>query len=151
MPQRRKPARLLLREDNGKKSWIIRDGGRSFRTGFGETEFDQAQERLAAYIAREYIPSNGRAALVYYITAASSIDYPIKIGFTTYAMNQRLSMFQVGNPNILICLATEIGSQDLERERHARFRHLHIRGEWFRRDPVLMAFIEGLAPQKIYA
>lgn len=151
MPHVRKPPRLLLRDEKGKKTWIIRDNGRSFRTGYEEPDIALAQTRLDQYVSGEYTPANTKTALVYYVTAAHSADYPIKIGFTAYAMNQRLSMFQVGNPNILVCLATEVGSQELERQRHARFGHLHIRGEWFRRDPALLQFIEMLNPHKIYA
>jgi hypothetical protein len=151
MPQPRKPARLLLREDNGRKVWIIRDNGRSFRTGFSEDEENFAKERLEQYLAGEYTPASAKFAHVYYITAANSDDYPVKIGFTSFSMTQRLSQLQAGNPNILACLATEVGSQDLERERHARFRNLHIRGEWFRRDARLMEFIRMIQPQEIYA
>ncbi|WP_408022678.1 GIY-YIG nuclease family protein [Stappia albiluteola] len=150
MPQHRKPPRLLLRNEKTGKTWIIRDNGRSFRTGFSEGEIDLAEERLAQYVAGEYTPSNTKIAYVYYVTAAHSVDYPIKIGFTAGAMSIRLTQFQLGNPNVLVCLATEIGSQALERDRHARFRHLHIRGEWFRRDPSLMGFIESIQPTEIY-
>lgn len=152
LPQRRKPPRLILHAQTGRrKTWCIRDNGRSFRTGFGEDELDLAKERLQQYCDGTYTPASGRPALVYYVTAAHSSDYPIKIGFTANSMAYRMVHMQMGNPNILVCLATEAGSQGLEQERHARFRHLHIRGEWFRRDPFLMQFIETIQPQQIYA
>jgi hypothetical protein len=140
-----------LREEHGKKRWVILDAGKSFRTGFTEEEIVSAEERLAQYVQGSYTPPRrSQQALVYYVTAAASDDYPIKIGFTALSMSRRLAQFQAGNPNILTCLATEVGSQAVELERHARFRHLHVRGEWFRREPALMAFISTLQPERVY-
>jgi hypothetical protein len=139
-----------LRNDPGGPTWIIRDNGRSFRTGCREEQRASAEDVLKQYVTGEYTPSNTKVAYIYYITAAHSAEYPIKIGFTTFAVNRRLLLIQVGNPNPLICLATEIGTQEMELDRHKRFAHLHIRGEWFRRDPGLMKFIDSLNPHKIY-
>lgn len=49
MPRRRSPARLYQRPDDG--AWIIRDGGRDRRTGYGPGEREEAEEALAAYLA----------------------------------------------------------------------------------------------------
>jgi hypothetical protein len=45
----------------------------------------------------------------------------------------------------LSLLATEPGSFQMERARHAQFAHLRAKGEWFRKGDDLMAHIEGLA------
>ena len=50
MPRRRKPARLYQRPDDG--SWIILDGGKQRRTGFGHGQHREAEDALAAYIAQ---------------------------------------------------------------------------------------------------
>jgi hypothetical protein len=35
------------------------------------------------------------------------------------------------------------GTKETEKELHARFEHLHIRGEWFHADGILLEFIES--------
>lgn len=74
-----------------------------------------------------------------------------RVYYNAFSMAQRMAQFQAAKPNVLVCLATEVESQDLERERQARFRHLHIRGEWFRRDITLMQFLETIQPHRIFA
>lgn len=49
MPRRRKPARLWQRPEDG--AWIILDGGKQKRTGFGHGQDREAEGALAAYIA----------------------------------------------------------------------------------------------------
>lgn len=150
MPRTRKPPRLFLRNENGRRTWVILDYGRSIRTGFREDQENEAKERLTEYLSGDFVPSGLGSALVYYVTAAGSDDYPVKIGFTALSMSKRLRQFQQGNPNALVCLATELGSFELERERHKRFWHLHLRSEWFRRDPLLMDFISSLRAVPVY-
>lgn len=48
MPRKRKPARLYQRKDDG--AWIIIDGGKHIRTGFGDGFHEQAEEALSRYI-----------------------------------------------------------------------------------------------------
>lgn len=65
MPQARKPPRLWLREEvsrrTGKitKSWCIKDGGRTIRTGCLEGQIEEAERVLAEYIASKYEPPRG--------------------------------------------------------------------------------------------
>ena len=54
----------------------------------------------------------------------------IKIGFTTN-LQGRLSDFQTYIPIGIELLGAIEGSADRERAVHAKFRHLHHRGEWF--------------------
>ncbi len=49
MPRKRKPARLFQRKDDG--AWLILDGGRQIRTGYGDGFRDEAEDALSAYIA----------------------------------------------------------------------------------------------------
>lgn len=149
MPQKRKPPRLFLRNDDGRKSWVILDAGRSFRTGFLEGDRDAAEARLREYIDGTYRP-NSTVHYIYYVSATNSAAYPVKIGYTSGAISLRMRTFQCGNPNILSCLATEVGTPELERKRHRQFRHLHIRGEWYERGADLMTLIESLQAARIY-
>ncbi|RUU80469.1 GIY-YIG nuclease family protein [Mesorhizobium sp. M7A.F.Ca.MR.362.00.0.0] len=150
MPRTRKPPRLFLRNEDGRKGWVILDYGRSIRTGFSEDDADKARERLEQYRDGTFIAPRTDNAIIYYVTCPHSNDYPVKIGYTALSMSQRLRQFQQGNPNVLVCLATEFGTLGVERERHKRWRHLHIRSEWFRRDPALMDFIQSLHSVRVY-
>jgi len=68
MPQKLKPPRLWLRTDTGTdgkpvSTWIIKDSGRSIRTGCGALQAAEANQRLAEYIAGKYeAPRGGRAS-----------------------------------------------------------------------------------------
>lgn len=57
MPQKRKPARLIFRNDTG--TWIIKDGDKRITTGCGEAEVEAAQQKLAEHIAANYRPERG--------------------------------------------------------------------------------------------
>lgn len=58
MPRKRKAPRLALRKDPKGSQWVIRDGSKYIRTGFSEAETEQAERRLAEYIADKYEPTN---------------------------------------------------------------------------------------------
>ena len=51
MPRKRKPARLFQRKDDG--AWLILDGGKQIRTGYGEGFHREAEEALAVYIRQK--------------------------------------------------------------------------------------------------
>ncbi|MBL6427749.1 MAG: site-specific integrase [Maritimibacter sp.] len=51
MPRQRKPARLFQRKDD--KAWVILDGGKQIRTGFGDGFRDEAEKALSDYIAQK--------------------------------------------------------------------------------------------------
>jgi Meiotically up-regulated gene 113 len=53
----------------------------------------------------------------------------------------RVRSLQTGASAELTVLAVLPGA-DREAELHQRFRHLHVRGEWFRPGPDLLAFVE---------
>lgn len=54
MPRQRSPARLYYRKDEGQ--WVIRDGTRQKRTGYGYRERKEAERCLASYIASKAPP-----------------------------------------------------------------------------------------------
>ncbi|HWK65349.1 MAG TPA: tyrosine-type recombinase/integrase [Rhizobiaceae bacterium] len=67
MPQARKPPRLWLRTENDgdgkqRQTWIIKDAGRNIRTGCLAHETEQAERKLAEYLAEKYEPPRGGRA-----------------------------------------------------------------------------------------
>jgi hypothetical protein len=78
---------------------------------------------------------------VYFIQEAH--DGLIKIGRCFGHPLYRLQNLQVGAPQILTLLADMPGGEH-EREIQAKFRHLHVRGEWHRPEPDLLAFIAAI-------
>ena len=80
-------------------------------------------------------------SFVYFVQCGD--DGPIKIGKSSGDMKRRLGELQVGNPVELRLLVSIPG--DVEQAMHMRFARQRIRGEWFRPDPVLLAFVAGVA------
>lgn len=76
---------------------------------------------------------------VYFIRAGD--DGPIKIGRAVYP-RRRMSELQVSHHETLTILAIMPGGEDVEASLHRQFASLSLRGEWFRADAVLLAFIE---------
>ncbi|WP_437309943.1 GIY-YIG nuclease family protein [Sorangium sp. So ce388] len=79
---------------------------------------------------------------IYFIQEAP--DGAIKIGYTGGDPFARLSALQTGNSKPLKLLAFAPGSSQHERGLHERFADLRLHGEWFRPDPRLLGFIEGM-------
>jgi hypothetical protein len=75
---------------------------------------------------------------VYFVEAG---DF-IKIGFTTN-WQQRIPTIQISSASPLTLLTLVQGGNDLEAALHNKFSHLRERGEWFRKAPELISFIEG--------
>jgi hypothetical protein len=65
----------------------------------------------------------------------------VKIG-RTVDVNKRLKTLQTGNSRGFNVLAAVPAHAVIESAIHARFKHLHEQGEWFRLDADLSAFIE---------
>ena len=76
------------------------------------------------------------SAFVYFVRAG---DF-IKIGWAR-DVDARVDALQVASPVELRLLGTVEGSYDVERLMHSRFAHLRARGEWFRAEPDLLAYI----------
>jgi hypothetical protein len=139
------PRLYLRKEKDGTKAWIIRDLNKDTRTGCREDDEFGAGLALEAYKMGEPIRTREDtiAGLVYFVTCTTSANYPIKIGWTKDMAKRMLGM-QSGNPNVLTALVTTPGTYRDERKLHSLFRHLHIRGEWFRRGEDLLRYMATL-------
>lgn len=83
--------------------------------------------------------------MIYFLQAEGG--GPIKIGYSENVKKRRKTL-QTASPKILRVLATTPGGEESERLLHERFRHLHIRGDWFRTSQDLREFIAGLPKNK---
>jgi hypothetical protein len=86
---------------------------------------------------------------VYAATSEDVPDYPVKIGKANNP-TARLRELQVGNPHKLYILAAWEDDQDIERLMHVLNRDHWIGGEWFRRNPKMMAALELLGGGKVW-
>lgn len=66
----------------------------------------------------------------------------IKIGWTVKAIKHRLIGHQTGSPDLLKVLKTVNGSRNYESHLHETFKHLAVRGEWFKPEEDLLRFIK---------
>lgn len=67
-------------------------------------------------------------------------DKAVKIGVSTNP-KQRFGELQVGSPYELILLGVINGTKETEQELHAKFDHLHLRGEWFKAHHELLDYV----------
>lgn len=88
-------------------------------------------------------PIEAPASTVVYFIKRRRSGGGIKIG-TAKDPWVRLNDLQIGSDVRLDLIATEPGSYKRERELHAQFQDLHIRGEWFRPGEALRNYIKGL-------
>ena len=65
----------------------------------------------------------------------------VKIGYAS-SVNKRISKLQIGSGRHLTLIGAVPGGRDVERFIHWQFRKHRIRGEWFRIEGALAAFIE---------
>jgi hypothetical protein len=78
---------------------------------------------------------------VYFITDGQYV----KIGFSGNVRG-RLHDLQVASPRkLIIAGVVPYGTKSLEQELHQQFKHLRIRGEWFKIAPELTEYIQWLA------
>lgn len=77
--------------------------------------------------------------MIYFI---KSTNY-VKIGFTNkYPLNNRVDLLQVGNPHKLKIIKVISGSINKEKYLHRKFNNFSVRGEWFRLNKEIRAFIK---------
>lgn len=146
------PPRLYLRPYKDRPSvWIIRDRQRMITTGFGESDQDLAQEVLDAYCqalqvrpGATTIPQVMRIKGWVYFVSCEVLNFPIKIGWTSNVA-PRLKSLQCALPYKVQLLAATRGSLEDETKFHVGFSQYRLEGEWFRRNPDLMALIERCA------
>lgn len=75
-----------------------------------------------------------------YFIQSDGPDGPIKIG-VSMSVKGRMRDLQVANPKPLRLIGKMPGSSRDERKIHRQFKHLHIRGEWFRPGNDLLIFV----------
>jgi hypothetical protein len=85
----------------------------------------------------EVRPGGGR---VYFL----AVDKFIKIGFSAGGTLGRVAQMQTGSPFEIVLIADVPGTEQAEQALHDKFKFLHERGEWFRRDAGLLAYIDWL-------
>lgn len=78
--------------------------------------------------------NRGHESLVYFVR----FDSRIKIGFTT---NLSLRLSAIPHDEVM---ATIPGGRLLEKRLHAKFRHLHVKGEWFSLGDDLLDYVDGI-------
>lgn len=83
-----------------------------------------------------------RAGFIYFIQ--ESILKNIKIGFTSAHPKKRLHNLAVANSQELNFLGFMLGDKPQEKRLHQRFKHLHVRNEWFEPGEDLLNFIDNL-------
>ena len=76
---------------------------------------------------------------VYFILGRNEM----KIGYTGGSMDNRMSSLQTGSSfPLLLMKVIPNGTMKDERRFHRRFKHLHIRGEWFHFQDDLRWFVQ---------
>lgn len=82
------------------------------------------------------------AGAVYFIRAVNGKG-PVKIGFSTNAKG-RLKTLQTSNHGELEIIAAIEGTHEDEHSLHAEFNALRLKGEWFKFEGKLKAYVESL-------
>jgi len=67
--------------------------------------------------------------VIYFVI--DKVNKAVKIGYTKWGAEERISSLQSGNPNELILIGVMSGDVNKETEIHQKFNHLRIRREWF--------------------
>lgn len=86
--------------------------------------------------------ANTTQGFVYFLTDGEAI----KIGFAKNPA-KRLADLQIAQSFELVMIATFSAPKYQERIVHNMFKHLHIRGEWFRIDSAITDYIDDLEEQ----
>ncbi len=79
--------------------------------------------------------------MVYLIV--DEIQKVCKIGYAE-APKKRIKQLQTANVNPLILKVTIYGDMNLESTIHNLFKHLRIRGEWFKYEPEILRYFEDI-------
>lgn len=78
---------------------------------------------------------------VYFIQAGE--NGPVKIGFTSGAVTNRLREIQTCNASECTTLRVLYGDKVDEKKLHKHFKHLNIRGEWFQFNTSMLSVTLG--------
>lgn len=101
-----------------------------------QAEIERSRD-VAERAAQERSKYEDAGVVVYFLAAGEDA---VKIG-TSRGLPKRLHSLASGSHLELRLLGTIPGDASVEKMLHGRFRHLHIRREWFRAAPELLAFI----------
>lgn len=123
-------------------TWVIRDRGKMTYTGAAEGDDARAKEALTEYLRIHHpvAPEPQRAPNTVYFATCDVPDFPIKIGISSSPV-WRLHKMQTSMPYDVVLLGVMPGDLSAEKMLHLDFRHLRLRGEWFRRDPSILEFV----------
>lgn len=80
-----------------------------------------------------------------YFVSGDEPESPIKIGFSSVGVAERIRSLQTGCAFRLRPLLVVEGTPDVEASFHALFAPQRMAGEWFKRSPELMAAINALS------
>lgn len=86
--------------------------------------------------------SSAKISRIYFIQSGSS--GPIKIGYSTSSVKDRLATLQTAHHEKLNLLATMEGARPLEQKIHSQFQSHRLEGEWFHPDPGILNFIDDI-------
>lgn len=86
----------------------------------------------------------GQVGWVYFVSGAGKGD-AVKIGWASKSVADRVAGLQIGSPVELRALASVVAMCAFERWCHRQFADDRLYGEWFRRTPRLLGFIDRLA------
>lgn len=124
------------------ESWIIIDRNRQISTGYAEDQRVDAESLLLKYIQDHPSPKD-KTTYIYFITADQP-DFPVKIG-KSETCKMRFSSLQVSLPyNIQVLAMIATRDPAFELRIHRQFRTSRVRGEWFKRTPELLVYIDHL-------
>jgi hypothetical protein len=92
-------------------------------------------------VAPDHLPRPilGVKAWIYFVRAGAA--GPVKIGFSLKPVAARIKTLQIAHHEELRVIGRMRGTFEDEQSLHRRFAHLHIRGEWFRPENDLLAYV----------
>jgi hypothetical protein len=123
-----------------RRTFIVCDGcGAGDHPEKESCERDFRQEEL-----HEALHAPTQKGRVYFISSEAE-DAPIKIGYTTSEIDNRIKALQTGHPHKLTVLAEMDGSYRLEHALQRIFAGQKIYGEWFKRSRELTDLINALS------
>ena len=159
MPAKRQSARLWLRADKGRPAtWFIKDGDERVGTGLAARERDEAERRLAEYIAKKHEPTRDRdqspssipladVLSVYVTDRAASVGRANELGQRVKALAGFFGAMMLSDVNGASCraYATQRGSPAMARR---ELEDLRAAINHHRREGLCNAIVDVVLPPK---
>lgn len=114
---------------------LYREAGRTKL--FTEQDVERVREAIVYFAATKAMEPDTREGYIYFIDGGECV----KIGYTR-SIEHRIKKMLTDAPVELKVLHIEPGTFKQEKIFHREFATLRVRGEWFRKAPELLAFIE---------